>query len=344
MNHFLSRIKSALNSGRPGKSYGRKKSTPKIFIHVPKTAGTSFRTAAEARLGRSRILKDYGPESDDTSKAVRNYVYSGNGPEDMSRAISEHNALLVTGHFPLNKYRRLFSLADTATLLRNPVEQVISHYRHQVRHYGHEGTLMEFARRAEYRNVQSQYLANIDPALIGLVGTTESFKEFLSVLNEQWEWALPHRKRNVGKRLRIGRDVVSREEQDEIKCLNEIDGVLYRRASAVFANRWKGFELGLDSDVRGGITHARSGDGLQGWALDMRSNEAVTIELLVNGRPWAKIVCDQSSSLFEGWISRRDGQAGFAFDSTSLEPGSTLEIRDSLHGFLLDSRQLESPA
>ena len=46
-----------------------------FFIHIPKTAGTSFRKAAEEYYGLERICYDYAPHSGETSKIVIQEVY-----------------------------------------------------------------------------------------------------------------------------------------------------------------------------------------------------------------------------------------------------------------------------
>lgn len=311
--------------------------TPKLFIHVPKTAGTSFRSAAEAFFGSSGVLRDYGPESADTSQSIKDHVYAVNNPSAIVHAVTQQGAHLVSGHFPLTKYRDVFSLSDTAALIRNPVAQVVSHFQHMAKHYGYEGTLLDFARKPQYRNVQSQYIGMVDPALIGLVGQTEDYRSFLKILNKQWGWRLPHRRRNVGNWLGIGRIRLSQAEHSEIERLNAVDKRLYRRVLQVFANRKTAYQSGFRSDIRGGIIQALEGQCLRGWALDMLSPEPVTIDVMIDGVLVARTTCDQPLPDYSGWKLPGSGLAGFTVDAVDLVSGNLIEILDSNGGILLDS-------
>jgi hypothetical protein len=288
------------------------------------------------------VLRDYGPESADTSQSVKDHVYAANDPSAIAHALMEQGAYLVSGHFPLTKYRDVFSLSDTAALIRNPVAQVISHFQHMAKHYGYEGTLIDFARQPQYRNVQSQYIGMLDPALIGLVGLTEDYRSFLKILNKQWGWRLPHRRRNVGNWLGMGRIRLSQEEHNEIERLNAVDKRLYRRVTQVFANLKMAYYTGFRSDVRGGIIQALEGQCLRGWALDMLSLEPVTIDVMVDGFLVARATCDQPVPEYSWWKLPGSGLAGFTIDAVDLVTGNLIEILDSNSGIVLDSCRVSS--
>ena len=42
-----------------------------LVVHVPKTAGTSFRWALDKCFGESNVVRDYGRKADATSDVVR---------------------------------------------------------------------------------------------------------------------------------------------------------------------------------------------------------------------------------------------------------------------------------
>jgi hypothetical protein len=322
----------------------RSSAAPRLFIHIPKTAGTSFRSAAEARFGSNRVLRDYGPESEDTSRSVKEHVYELDQPGAISQALVQQEAVLLSGHFPLTKYRDVFRLRDTATLVRNPVDQVVSHFQHQSRHYRYGGTLMDFARQSQYQNVQSHYVGMLDPSMIGLVGLTESYRAFLRILNSQWGWNLPHRRRNIGNRFGLGRIRLTLGERREIERLNAVDATLYRRAAAVFQNRMKAFESGCDCDVRGGLSYSAANSVISGWAWDLERPGPVTVEIFLDGDHLTSVTCDQSVNGLSGWKLPNEGRVGFNLEQGTLTENSVLEMRDPTLELILDRQRITAPS
>lgn len=309
--------------------------SPKLFIHIPKTAGTSFRTAAESRFGTSRILRDYDPQSDATSDSIKKEVYSTGDATGILRAIEQTKATIIAGHVPINKYGGILGLANTVTILRNPVDQVISHYHHAVRNHGFKGDLLTFARQNGVRNLQARMLGNTDPALVGIVGLTESYKSMLAILNCRWGWKLRHQKRNVSNRLNNRRTEVTDREKAEIEKLNSTDLAVYKRASLVFGNSLRSFQQDISSDFRGSITLADSKHGIRGWAFDMYSDEMAQVEILINEKPFRSVNCGNFVPQVACWRLPRYGHVGFAVDDQILKAGDHVAIRTIDNGTLL---------
>ena len=44
------------------------KSDTLLFVHIPKTAGTSFRNAAINNVGQEKVIQDYGVKANETSR------------------------------------------------------------------------------------------------------------------------------------------------------------------------------------------------------------------------------------------------------------------------------------
>jgi hypothetical protein len=309
----------------------------RLFVHIPKTAGTSFRTAVESRFGRSRVLRDYGPDSDATSDSVREEVYQKKDAPNLNRAISRNNAILIAGHVPITKYGGHIGLRNTIILFRDPVEQVISHHRHAVRNQEYQGDLISFAKSEKARNIQSRILANVDPGLVGIVGLTEKYRETLAIIEHRWGWNLRHKKMNVSGRLSISQPAVSDEEKKELERLNQSDRQLYTRARKVFNNTWWSMEKGTGADPRGAITQAAAETGINGWALDTLSDRPLEVEILVNGISRSSLTCDLPVPELLRWNIPRNGHVGFKAETGSLEIGDCIEIRDTGSGLTLST-------
>ncbi|MBT8070244.1 MAG: hypothetical protein KJO80_07405 [Gammaproteobacteria bacterium] len=309
--------------------------SPKFFIHIPKTAGTSLRTSAESRFGTSRVLRDYGLHSDATSDLVRKLVYATGDSTGINRAIQLVDAAMIVGHVPLHKYGSVLGLANTVTIFRNPVEQVISHYRHAVRDHGFHGDLIAFAQQNGVRNLQSRMLGNNDPALIGIVGLTEFYRSTLTMLNYRWNWKLRHRKRNVSKKLGSRTTDVSEKEKKEIEKLNSTDLAVYNRASLIFRNSLKFSEMGMTRDYRGAITLCNTKHGIKGWAFDMYSDDMARVEILINETPFRSVDCGDFLSPIACWKLSRNGHVGFSAENHLLDIGDRVAIRAIDDGTLL---------
>jgi len=92
-----------------------------VFIHIPKTAGTSFRKLLDSHYPGKALLPLYEP-----------YPYQ---PEVLARLKKRaRQAAAAIGHVPFGIDRQLGVEAGYVTFLREPVQRVISYYRHNQRH------------------------------------------------------------------------------------------------------------------------------------------------------------------------------------------------------------------
>jgi hypothetical protein len=312
-------------------------------VHIPKTAGTSFRAAAESSFGESRILRDYGPASEATSQSVKREVYDTDDKNGIFRALESDRAVLLAGHFPVQKYGRLLGLQNTVTIFRDPVEQVISHYRHAVAHHGYEGELLDFAKRDGIKNIQTRFLFKLDPALIGIIGLTESYRDSLAIINERWNWGLKHRRKNVSDRFDRKGIEISEEERFELEDINRDDRALYQRACVVLKNSLHCQQLQLAADTRGAICIAEVGKNVEGWAFDMHSEDPAIIALKLNGRYITKAKCDQPFAKLNGWKLPRGELVGFSL-KVALNSGDVLEVEDVVTGLVLDKKIAAMPS
>ena len=129
--------------------------SPLLFIHIPKTAGTSFNKSAEQLFGVPAFERDYGAGSPDTSPLVTKYIYG-----ETQDTFAFHQAFLagekqwMTGHVFAETYLHLFGAANSIAFVRDPVERVISEYHHRRTHFDLDRDFVDFYRDPGETNKQ----------------------------------------------------------------------------------------------------------------------------------------------------------------------------------------------
>lgn len=249
----------ALNLKKLGLGWGARRSPRSlVFVHVPKTAGTTFQTVL------SRVFQG----------ATTCPVYPGwevARPGVLARPWDSKIAL-VGGHFPYGLHADpdmkplLSEKVDYITFFREPVARVVSHFNH-VRYAGEPGhreivaeypTIEKFIEHPWARNVQTNYLLGFglqfddDPeaairagkavlrSRFKVVGLSERFDESLILCAEAFGWELPayapaNRAADRARALRV-------EDLDEsvvarIRAANRCDLALYQYAQTLFDKR-----------------------------------------------------------------------------------------------------------
>lgn len=244
-----------------------------VFLHIPKTAGTSVRILFEHNCPRRRLLRVY-PEHLPNWSITQAELASL--PAAQLAGIE-----VVFGHFPFGIHRHLPRPGRYVTVLRDPVERVVSHYYHHVRRVAAgraadvpidravaDGlTLASFARgeipgfdtaRAvpPSRNLMTRLLSDHyprgsggpdDPGLLEeaernlaqhflLVGLTENLPGFLKLLCRQLRWQEPGEiSRALANPGRPAVDSLDPEIVQIIREHNRLDLALYEHAVEITA-------------------------------------------------------------------------------------------------------------
>lgn len=159
-------------------------------IHIPKTAGTSFRFALKERYG-DRLALYYGVRDPKTTEGLRV------GRKSLAAAaatLPERGFEALHGHFTASDVAPL--VADRSqiwTWLRDPVERTLSHYEFYLQRplelealarkvKSGEVTLSGFVKSREIRDLQARYLNGLDLSELGFVGISEHFELGLALL------------------------------------------------------------------------------------------------------------------------------------------------------------------
>lgn len=239
-----------------------------IFLHISKAGGSTLHTILE---------KQY--------PGVGHYFTSGNprgeekGRWERLSMEERENISVVRGHVNYGVHEFIKKPSVYITMLRNPVERVISHYyfhKRDVGHYLHKESLSEnwtledfVCKTTENDNGQTRALAGVldvysflragQSAIsfggcgreileiaksnlrdFAVVGLTERFDESLILLKRTLGWQnAPVYVKENVTADRPRKEVVPQDVLDLIKKHNELDIELYRYATELFENQIK---------------------------------------------------------------------------------------------------------
>jgi hypothetical protein len=236
---------------RPSKKKSNDKAV--FFLHIPKCAGTT--------LTEEIIKKKFKPH-----ESIIFYEHGTQVLIDHLKGMSQKEQgkiKCIAGHFAFGIHR-YYTAGPAAyiTLLRDPIERVISHYYYVLRredHYLHQTAVgkkltlkeyMEDQLSIELNNGQTRVLAGIgwgapygkcpDSMLeqakknvknhFAAVGVSEQFDEFLQILNQTLGWRIPdYKKKNVSFN-RLKKQEIDPQTLNTIEQYNRLDLELYRYA------------------------------------------------------------------------------------------------------------------
>jgi hypothetical protein len=313
---------------------------PIFFTHIPKTAGTSFRLGVEDYLGQESIIYDYGLKAKETSKLVRELMYG-----EISdlwcfyKECHKQEIRFVGGHVGIGRFVSGFKIGNSVTFVREPLQRVVSEFQHFVRHYGYEGTMMDFCTRPVMQNRQSKLLEAVPLEAIGIIGLTERYEESIELINARFSWSVAVRADNKSHDHADNKThQLSESEEKELRQLNQKDIVLYRQCTKLFDTRYKLYQSGLR------FCHARiqqsSVQNVSGWAWwEDGSDKPVEVELLINGEPTKKTFATDLRPSLCRLYPPRGGHIGFSFPKAAKE-GDTVQCRISETGQCFPSKPI----
>ena len=129
-----------------------------LFIHIPKTAGTSFRIGLERIFGCQRIIQDYGPDATETDDALLHlYHQKPFKPAYVAEIAFKCRASVVGGHFPVSRYIKVFPGATAISFVREPLQRCYSEYLHFKQYVGYGNSFESFFHQTSQINLQSGF-------------------------------------------------------------------------------------------------------------------------------------------------------------------------------------------
>lgn len=214
-----------------------------ISLHLPKTAGASFRRALEAHFG-PKLLRDYADYPINTPVYERCLAALRASIDIAERGVEDTTC--IHGHFLPLKYLLLSTKQEVTfvTWMRNPVERVLSHYYYwKRRSYNpqdapllhrkvieEEWSIERFSLNPELRNLYSQFLWGFPLELFDFIGITEFYEEDLLYFSQTYLGVpLEAYKKNIGDKREKHYDI-DQEFRQQIVKYHARDMELYKRA------------------------------------------------------------------------------------------------------------------
>jgi len=211
-----------------------------VSLHIPKTAGTSFRNILKEVYGDDHVVRF------DINQRIfiNNEAFNGRKIDDVINVIH--------GHFQYSELIKTVRLPEgvpVITWLRHPVERVISNYFYLEKILREEldeekkglnilakmqKTLREYASTEANRNRMSKFLDGADLSALFFTGIVEYYEEDLAALASMLGW----KEYTILKHNITGnRPDVDKETIEFIRSLNGKDCELYQRALELRAER-----------------------------------------------------------------------------------------------------------
>jgi hypothetical protein len=276
-----------------------------LFVHIPKTAGTSFRQSTEAQYPS---MNDYGKESNHTSEIIKDYCYNKRDMHTLKKIFSTKKYFL-SGHFPSQKYIDFVDTRHIISFVRDPLEQVISHYNHSVKYLGYEGEFDEFIVITRHNNIQKRYLNSLPVSLYGFIGLTSSYDESLSFINEAYDLNVEVKHSNVGHQKTQTQASLTSKQREIIETSNFQDVILLNQVKTLFKERLT-FQKNKEPWVHG-WGNITQNNIIEGCAYYEKNDEAVQLMLLINNKITNEFIANEFTGLFSKAKLPRDRYVGF---------------------------------
>jgi hypothetical protein len=248
---------SALNHAHYGPQLTGERIGPKqqalIFVHIPKTAGSTLNSIIVREYGPFQIAAVDGRYWRWAYRRMTHWTPQRFNPND-----------IFTGHMPFGLHKLMSREATYMTVLRKPVERVISEYFYRINRKSHPVedreiknlSLREYVEKLPYDNVQTKLLAGGTPdynfmagtcssAMLGtakrnltesfsLVGLTERFEETLALCRIIFGWKVNRYAVQRVTRGKPNEKAISADLRELIAERNRFDMELYQYGAQLF--------------------------------------------------------------------------------------------------------------
>jgi len=303
---------------------------PTLFVHIPKTAGSSLNASAAEIFGTDQIECDYDASEPRTTKLVRRYIYGSTTVDQygFKKAAEAAGVQWVTGHVSVERYLHLFGAASTISFVRDPVERVISEFQFLRRAGQIPDDLNAFYKQPDQTNKQFRMIGRQPWQAFHLVGNTRRYDECVSYLAHSLRLPLKPRQDNV--RPPSDTATVSEEIRADILRWNERDALFVADVNNYLNGQLAAYKAGLPFCR---YDHGFSADQhVIGWAFYAGNDEAVEVGLYVDGKLAECTRASEYREHLQTVDAPRMGHCGYRFVLTGYTGASHIEIRTQATG------------
>lgn len=292
-----------------------KKNEPLFFIHIPKTAGSSFRVSAENYFGPRYTVYDYGLESPETHPKILELVYEKKDLFAAGEYIS-NNARLLSGHVHYVKYAPFFHLKNVITFVRSPEQRIRSHFEHFVRHKGYQDSFETFIADRRFANVQARNLGSMGIESFGFVGLTEDYDTSIALINTLYNTDFKPLDINKNQDKKQSSYLMTEQELSLIHQHNKEDFALFQAACERFQRQKEAIET-TRPFIRFGLlplTPQQALHRVSGWLTNHESDEAQALSVYINNTKTATLIANEYRNFANERNMNRKGFIGFVYD------------------------------
>lgn len=297
-----------------------------LFVHIPKTAGTSFRDSLEGIFGDG-LYCDYGPD-ETTSPAIIEYIHKRNAYPEFGQFLAEqHKLICLSGHYPIKKYGPFFYSKNIIMFVRDPIQRAISQYEHIRRVEGSKESLESFCSKPAHMNLQTRNIGRVPFSLVGFIGLQEFYSESLQLLRAQSGLQVQESFLNINEQ----RSSIKYQPDSELLTIleknNDQDVILYKKLNALFKQRYELFSMG--KPYMYGVVSSSNNSRIMGWVFNPSSEEPVEVTLFVNGKEMGRALAKDYRHMLREWNINRQAYVGFEFSVKNLSTHDHIECRVS---------------
>jgi hypothetical protein len=281
-------------------------------------------------LSHRTLITDYGDGSRNTEPFIQEYIYDKTDSYSLKEFLNKWPSFWITGHVAVSKYIDIVDAYNIVLFVRNPLEQVLSHYNHYYLSHGYDGTFEDFLNSKLGSNFQSSFVDYLPPELIGFLGITEKYDKSLEMCEDISGLELKRFKKNVSVNKCITSQNLTKSQISLFELRNEEDLLLYERAVRLHDQRLRHFSKNLKWTYY--CISIDSLGNLSGCAYKKDCDAPVILSLIKDGESLCDVAADQ---YFDGYPKAnfpRHRYIGFHFDfkvfSSSLE-GVKVIVKDT---------------